>query len=64
MPTKTSKSALSLESINSNVIEAEYAVRGEIVQVRVIQLSDKKIELAIAMLFQSMTSPYLDFIHS
>ena len=31
---KTGKAPLSLETINSNVINAEYAVRGEIVQVR------------------------------
>ena len=32
MPTKTGRAPLSLTTINSNVINAEYAVRGEIVQ--------------------------------
>jgi hypothetical protein len=31
---KTEKSPLSIETVNTNVINAEYAVRGEIVQVR------------------------------
>ena len=32
-PKKTGRAPLSMETINTNVIEAEYAVRGEIVQV-------------------------------
>ncbi|GAX86501.1 hypothetical protein CEUSTIGMA_g13909.t1 [Chlamydomonas eustigma] len=52
MPTKTTKSVLSLESINSNVIEAEYAVRGEIVQIA--QKLAKELEKGATLPFQKL----------
>lgn len=37
MPKPTTKAPISIDSINSNVINSEYAVRGEIVGVRLLE---------------------------